>query len=172
MPRFKRSRTRKLKYRILYLGLPSPVTYSAPLKLRLGASLDFNTRLKPSMPQRNNLFTSLNSFSLRFDTTSGSEDGGRSLNAWNSGKYVRILFGMSSDFFSPSEVDLKTYYGKDASTETRLQQRQYFLVTAQVIKHRLLCYIDLVMALSYSLLNPHLALTWLRRYTFYIFIII
>ena len=81
--------------------------------LRLGASLDLSIRLKPSIPQINNLSTSLYSFSLRFETTSGSEDGGRSLNAWNSGKYVRIPFATSSGLSPlPSAVDLKTYLGK------------------------------------------------------------
>ena len=92
------------------IHLPSPVTYSPSLKLRLGDSLDLSSALNSWTPRTNDLFTSCCTSSLlRFTTTSGSDEGGGSLKASNPGKKFKILSATWFDW-SPFEVgsDKKT----------------------------------------------------------------
>lgn len=91
--------------------IPSPVTYSPSLKLRLGAILDLSIALNSCTPRTNDLLMSCcTSSRLRFNTTSGSDAGGGSLKASKPGKKFNIL-SATSLAWSPleSKVDLKTY---------------------------------------------------------------
>lgn len=110
--------------------LPSPVTYSPSRKLRLGVNFDLNIPLNSSTPRTNDLFTSLcTSSRLRFNTTSGSEEGGGSLKASNPGKKFKML-SATLDATSPLESadELNTYRSKKGGKLAYISTYTFFVL--------------------------------------------